>query len=113
MISKISSFFLSLIAIFFGVQLSPEKTSLVPTALSILVALLFTAAIHGFVFGKRAVVGITLAASAAIIVSWLPLLIYATTGWIGQSAVAILVLVVAVFFGAKVASALRERISSK
>lgn len=112
-ISKISSFFLSLIAIFFGVELSPDKASLIATALSILGTLLLTAAVHGFVFGKRAVVGITLAATAAIVVTWLPLLMYATAGWVGQSVVAILVLVVAVFLGAKVASVLRERTNPK
>lgn len=111
-ISKISSFFLSLMAISFGVQISPDKRSLVPTVVSILGVMFFSAVVHGYIFGKRAVVGITLAATAAMIVTWLPLLMYATAVWVGQSAVAICVLVVAVFFGAKGASVLRERYSA-
>lgn len=100
MIAIISSFLFTMLATWFGVALSPQKSSLVVTAFSILVFVLFNSMLHGFIFHRRAIRAMTWATAAALVILWLPSLMYATSNWVTESAFALAILIVASWVGA-------------
>lgn len=111
-IAAISSFFFTALAAWFGVALSPQKSSLVMTAAAILVVVLFNSTLHGFVFRRQAIGAMTCASALALVILWLPLLMYATSSWAAESALALTVLIVTssagAFIGALISAKVRR-----